>query len=315
MEWAEELIAAFRADALARGRSPRTLLNQAAQQRDFFRFCAAHEVARMAEVTLEVVETYQRDLAERISDRGRPLAPRTQRRMLQELRSFLGFLVRSGRLLVDPSRELDLGRPCSVLPELLSPREVRRLLTAPDPSTAMGVRDRAVLACLYETGMRLSELTGLRLDDVDFEAHTLTIRHGKGDADRTVPMGEVLRQALLAYVAAARDRLLDLERGRAEDPGTVFLSLMGRALAKPSVQQLVARYGRLAGLKKHVHPHLLRHACATHLVEAGADIRVVQELLGHRRLSTTERYVRMTLTNLKRVHRKNHPREKEAAGA
>lgn len=314
MDLEEEMIAEYREYWLAQRYASEGIDRRAGQVRDFFRFAQSRGVMRVAEITPEVVEAYERDLGERRTRAGAVLRPYTQRTVMEHLRAFLRHLVRVGRLLVDPTRDLILPPAPSRLPEVLSRREIRRLLDAPDLGTVLGVRDRALLACIYETGMRVTEVARLALVDVDFDARTITIRRGKGDKDRVVGMGNVLRKLLLGYLAQAREALLEFRAlgRRMIDPGAFFLSMRGRALSRYEIQERIACHGRKARIKKAVGPHVLRHTCATHLVEAGADVRVVQELLGHRSLATTERYTRMSLVHLRRIHGRSHPREKQA---
>ena len=312
----EELLTEYRNAWIAEGNSTRALLSRLSHLRDFFRFAAAAGVERVTQVSTELIESYRCDLAERRSLRGRPYSADTQRTAVVVLRAFLRRLVRTGRLFVDPTRSLGLPAAPSRLPDVLSRREMGRLLAAPDLATAIGLRDRAMVACLYETGVRVSELVGLAVADVDAEARTILVRYGKGRKDRVVAMGEVLGRMLAEYVREARPAFLELvtPRRKLADPGALFLSLRGRGITANSVEYAMTRLGRKARIRKRVTPHVLRHTCATHLVESGADVRVVQELLGHRSLGTTERYTRMALAYLKRGHRRRHPREREGRG-
>jgi len=262
----------------------------------------------------EVLEAFRKDLAERTSRRGGMLAIRTQQMQLRAVALFTRFLAASGRVLVDPARDLALPRAPKTLPEVLTRREIARLLAAPSSRSLRGRRDRALLGCLYETGLRISEAIRLAVADIDWGARTLAVRGGKGGQDRVVPIGPVLAALLLRYLDEVRSRILEraARKGPLADPGTLFLSGRGRAFEASTVQHLVGVHARAARLKKHVTPHTLRHTCATHLLESGADLRIVQELLGHRRLVSTERYTRTTLAFLKKVHRNSHPREREA---
>ncbi len=316
MEQAAELIEAFVHHGTARGWSPLTLRTRGFHVRRFLEWSRGRGVKRPSDVTPEVVEAYRRHLAERITTRGRTACARTQQGEISSVQAFGRFLVATRRLLLDPCRELELPRLPRTLPEVLTRREVCRLLAAPDPRGLRGRRDRALLACLYATGLRVSEASALGLGDVDADERTLTVRGGKGARDRVIPLGRRLLDLIVRYRDEVRPRLLAeaVAGGWTRPAETFFVSTRGSRLAPWAIERLMGRYVRAARLKKRVSPHTLRHTCATHLLEAGAELRVVQELLGHRRLGSTEHYTRMTLAHLKKVHRRNHPREREERG-
>ena len=284
------------------------------------------DVGDLGEVTPEVLSSYQTALLgmERkrpgkrkatepknaaapeapAADGGR-LSTATQHARLSALRSFFGFLAREGKLLVDPAASLVLPKKRRSLPRaLLTPKEALKLVESIDTKTPMGHRDRAVVEVLYATGIRNAELRGLTLADFDAEAGTLFVRAGKGGKDRMLPLGPLVTAIVSDYVQIARPKL-------AKRPGvtSLFVSNNGWPLWPASVVRIVDLSAKRAGIKKAVRPHRLRHACATHMLQGGADVRHIQRLLGHSSLSTTEIYTRVEIGDLKAVHKRFHPRE------
>lgn len=235
--------------------------------------------------------------------RGKGYSKSSVARKLIVLRSFYRFLIQEGEVSENP---IPSGRTLSIkvdrlLPHFLSSREVEGLLGAPDADTALGLRDRAILELLYSSGMRLSEMQGLELDHVDLARGQVRVL-GKGSKERMVLMGKPARKALLAYLEKGRPDLVS------RPSKALFLNRYGRRLSGRSVQKLVRRHALRANLPPGVHPHTLRHTFATHLVEGGADLRIVQELLGHASPATTQIYTHITRTEARRVYMKTHPR-------
>jgi len=239
------------------------------------------------------------------ADGGR-LSTSTQHARLSALRSFFGFLAREGKLLVDPAASLVLPKKRRSLPRsLLTPKEALRLVESIETKTPMGHRDRAVVEVLYATGIRNAELRGLTLADFDAEAGTLFVRAGKGGKDRMLPLGPVVTAIVSDYVQMARPKL-----AKRSGVTSLFVSNHGWPLWPASVVRIVDLSAKRAGIKKSVRPHRLRHACATHMLQGGADVRHIQRLLGHSSLSTTEVYTRVEIGDLKAVHKRFHPRER-----
>ncbi len=229
------------------------------------------------------------------------LSPRSQARALSAIRSLHGLLVREKLAPIDPTDEIDAPRPGRRLPQLLSHDEIEALLAAPDPRKAPGRRDRAMLELLYATGLRVSELVSLRLNDVDLETRMLVAR-GKGSTERVVPVGAPAAEALRAYLFGARDVLL---RGRRSKD--LFVTPRGGRMTRQGFAKLLARHARTAGIRRRVSPHKLRHSFATHLLEGGADLRAVQAMLGHADIATTQIYTHVDRERLKAVISR-HPR-------
>ena len=235
-----------------------------------------------------------------LADRG--LSPRSRARALAAVRGFLRFLAQRGLLADDPARTIRVRRPPVRLPRALGTADVGTLLAQPTEHERRGVRDRALLELLYACGLRVSEAIGLRGAQVDLVAGFVTVL-GKGGKERVVPLGRPARAALEAYLTTARPRLL---RGRPSP--FVFLGPGGRPLTRQAVWKLVRRRALAAGLGRRVSPHTLRHTFATHLLSGGADLRIVQTLLGHADIGTTQVYTHVAPARLREVHRKHHPR-------
>lgn len=230
------------------------------------------------------------------------LAPTSIRRAQSAVRTYFAFLVADGFLEHDPSDRLDSPRTSRTLPEVLDLADVERLLDAPDPSKPLYWRDRAALEFLYATGVRVSELCNLRLSAIDLDEGFATV-FGKGSKERFVPIGGPALRALSRYI---RDVRPSLDRG--QGAGMVFLNARGRPIRRESIWALVRDSARRAGITQKVSPHTLRHSFATHLVEGGADLAAVQELLGHADISTTQIYTHLDRRALRSLHRTYHPR-------
>jgi integrase/recombinase XerC len=221
-------------------------------------------------------------------------------RKIATLRSFYKFLAREGITEHNPVKTIRTPRQEKRLPKFLPPADVERLLAAPDGDDLLSLRDAAMLEVLYSTGMRVSELVGLNLEDIDPIAEVVHVR-GKGRRERLAPLG--------SYALRALNRYLDARAAAdVKDDEAVFLNRHGRRLAARSVRRKLAKYLAQVGLDPSVSPHTLRHSFATHMLERGADLRAVQELLGHRSLSTTQIYTHVTASRLKEIYESAHPR-------
>ncbi len=233
--------------------------------------------------------------------RRRGLKPSTVARRLAAVRSFYRFLVRERAVAADPTEDVTSPKRAERLPKVLTAEEVGRLLAQPDPRTPEGLRDRAMLELLYSCGLRVSELVGLDVGDVDLEAELVRVV-GKGDRERVVPLGSYAVRAVQAYLQLARPHLA----GRSP---ALFVGRSGGRLSRQWVWTLLRRYARQAGIPRAVTPHVLRHSFATHLLEGGADLRSVQELLGHASISTTQVYTHVARPHLAEVFDRSHPRD------
>ncbi len=258
-------------------------------------------LARMGVASWEAVgrAEIQAHLAE-LTRRG--ISPRSQARALSAIRALHRLLASERLVPLDAADEIDSPRPGRRLPSLLSHEEVDRLLAAPDPRSARGRRDRAMLELLYATGLRVSELVSLELNDVNLETRVLVAR-GKGNKERLVPIGAPAADAVKAYVATARE---PLSRGRRSRD--LFVTPRGGRMTRQGFGKLLDRWARAAGIGRKISPHKLRHSFATHLLEGGADLRAVQAMLGHADVSTTQIYTHVDRSHVKRLYERFHPR-------
>lgn len=239
-----------------------------------------------------------------LSDQG--FTESSQARKLAAIRMLFRHLVRQGRRADDPAALLSGPKFRRKLPQTLTPAEMDRLLTAPSGGDAYAVRDRAMLELFYSSGLRISELCGLTLQQVDLENNFVRV-FGKGSKERVVPLGGKAREALQTYLAAARPRLVKPRTG-----SELFLSERGKAISRKTLWVIVRNTARRAGIEKPVKPHLLRHSFATHLLGGGADLRAIQEMLGHASIGTTQIYTAVESSRLLDQHAKFHPRNQPA---
>jgi integrase/recombinase XerD len=285
----------------------------------FIDWCEERGVQRPDEVTRAMLERYRQHVfLYRTKTEGAPLSFQTQSRRLGTVRAFFQWMARQHHLLYNPASELELPRQQQTLPRhILSVAEVDQVLNACDVTepSGLGLRDRAMLEVLYSTGMRRGEAVALRVDDVDLNHGTAFVRLGKGGKDRVVPVGERACRWVEKYVFEVRPEYVE-----DVDEGTLFLAKHGQAMQAKQLSGIVRKAIEAASLErfKDTHPnaacHLLRHACATHMLENGADIRYIQALLGHASLSTTQVYTRVSIGQLKAVHEKTHPARLQGRG-
>jgi integrase/recombinase XerD len=274
-----------------RGLSPLTV---AAYRRDLAQFAAV--AGRSWRSDPEPVRDFVNAL------RGEGRQPSTQARKVAAIRSFYGFALREELADRDVAALLDAPRAGSYLPDVLSAEAVASILDVPPADDAVGIRDRAILELLYGCGLRVSELTGLDTDRLDLPGLQVRVI-GKGNRERRVPMGEEARERVHRYLAGPRQSWT-----AARPVPAVFVSQRGARLARESVWRLVRRWAAAAGVEARVTPHTFRHSFATHLLEGGADLRVVQTLLGHASISTTQLYTHLTGERLREVYARAHPR-------
>lgn len=281
---------------LERGHSDAT---RAAYRNDVTRL-AAWALSRSVRDPRHLTAGHLRDFVYHLKDLG--LAPSSIRRNVAGVRTWLAFLVGEGVLAADPSDRLELPRRWRTLPEVLSPSEVERLLAAPGQDDAMYYRDRAMLELAYGAGLRVSEWITVAVKDVHLEEHLVRI-FGKGGKERLVPFGRSALSAIVIYLRELRPRL---ERGQGK--GILFLNARGTPLSRMGAWKILRKHVQAAGIDRAVSPHTLRHSFATHLLEGGADLRAVQEMLGHADVSTTQVYTHVDREYLRSVHKQFHPR-------
>ncbi len=283
---------------MEKGASPYTLRNYGSEIGQFAAFLEARDITSWDAVTPRLLEEWLGELARA------GIAPASVSRRLYEVRAFFHFLARRGYLEENPLASVKGPKLGRRLPRYLTVDEVFALLRAADGDSPFALRDRAILELLYGSGIRLGELVALNVDDVDLERRELWVREGKGGEERIALFGRVAAAVLRTYLSQGRPALVNPDR----PTPALFLNRYGGRLSRVSVTNIVHRYARLAGIRKEVTPHMLRHSFATHLMEGGADVRVVQELLGHKSPQTTQIYTHVSQEHLKRVYDRYHPR-------
>ena len=257
----------------------------------------------LAEKQISLKDANERDLAEMMRAIAVSLAESSLARMMSALRNFYRWLLDTGEITVSPLANLEIPRVPFRLPEIVSFEEVSRLIGAIDVSTRNGLRDRALIELLYGSGLRVSEAVGLDLDDLLVDEGLVRVT-GKGQKVRVVPITHYAAEFLDRYIIGGfRTTALGSKRSSA-----VFISSRGSRISRQAVWQSVRKYASIAQIRVSIHPHTLRHSCATHMVNGGADIRVVQELLGHASLATTQIYTHVTPARLASVYLNSHPR-------
>jgi integrase/recombinase XerD len=289
--------------AVERGLSENTLAAYRRDLRRYVRFLRHRDVDAPGAVDEGTIRSFVASLS--ASTHGPDDAPyraASVARTLSAVRSFHRFLLREGVTDRDPAAAVPQPRLPRPLPRPLPVEDVRRLLETPDTGSPAGVRDAAILELLYGSGLRISELTGMDVDDLDLEEGSLRVL-GKGGKEREVPLGSFGRDAVGAYLSRGRPAL-----ATSTSRGALFLNARGGRLSRQSCARLLGRYVRLAGIDRRVTLHTLRHSFATHLLEGGADVRVVQELLGHASVATTQIYTLVTARHLREVYEESHPR-------
>lgn len=281
---------------MERGLSENTLTAYRHDLIGYTRWLKAQQNNDLTVVGRDQIQSY---LAYRVTAKA---SPRSTARLLSTLRRFYAWLRRENRISEDPTALIEapkLGRP---LPKTLTESEVEALLAAPDTETLLGLRDRAMLEVLYATGLRVSELVSLTVTQVNLQQGVIRVT-GKGNKERLVPLGDEAVSWLERYIGAGRNTLLN---GQTVD--TLFVTQRRDAMSRQAFWYMIKRHAQKAGIDKVLSPHTLRHAFATHLLNHGADLRVVQMLLGHSDLSTTQIYTHVARARLKDLHARHHPR-------
>jgi integrase/recombinase XerD len=293
---------------ISRGLSKNTYRIREWSLRHFVHWCEERNVYRLDELTLKILEAYQLWLIDApLGKKEEKQQPQTIRTRLLDLRLLFRFCLRHNLLFENPLSGLDLGKwKGHALPECLTEQEVADILSYPDTKTTLGIRDRAVLETLYSTGIRRQELLNLTLEDIDESQGILRILNGKGGKDRLVPIGRRALKWIDRYLVEARPLLVKLP------VPTLFLNLYGYPLGPSSVEKVIREAKQAFKIDKWGAAHLFRHSCATHMLKRGADLRVIQEILGHSDIETTLIYTHLDIEHLKQVHQQTHPAEIDA---
>jgi integrase/recombinase XerD len=282
--------------AVERGLADNTRVAYRTDLAQFMGFLQRREINHMNRVQAQHVREHL------LSQRKRGLSTRSLSRQLAAIRMFCRFLVREKLLPSDVTQTIDSPKLWRLLPHTLSYDEVERLLDVPQPNTKLGLRDKAMFELIYASGLRVSEAASLKLSDTNLEAGFLRVL-GKGSKERIVPVGKLAVGWLNRYLQQGRPAF-----AQADTTGEVFLSTRGRPLSRKTIWHLIKKYSRAAGIDKNITPHTLRHSFATHLLENGGDLRVIQEMLGHVNIATTQIYTHIDQRRLKETHYRFHPR-------
>jgi integrase/recombinase XerD len=273
----------------------------------FIAWLEAQGTTEIGGVTKDHVQDYQTHLYETVNSRGEPNSVFHQNNTLKAIKGLFRYLAEQNYLVSDPSRDVSYARTPKRLPRsILTGPEAKKVIHAPNTKTATGYRDRTIIEVFYSTGIRRNELINLELSDVDYHEGFVRINSGKGNKDRVVPIGKIACRYIENYVKGVRPMLV-------KDPtdNHLFLTINGTKISENRVWQLVKTYSKKTKIKKNITTHTFRHTCATLMLKNKANIRHIQELLGHSSLDSTQVYTSVTITDLKEVHSKCHPREKD----
>ena len=282
--------------SIEKGLSKNTLL---AYERDLKRYAGCLNKAKVT--SLDAV-TRKEIMDFLLKERDRGLTPSSVSRALVAIRLWHRFLAQEGKIREDVTDALEAPKLWKHLPECLSIAEVETLLKEPNARRPQGIRDQAVLELMYATGLRATEVTSLKIGHLNFELGYIRVI-GKGEKERIVPVGKAAKKSVQRYLKQVRTKWVKRTAG-----DILFVSRLGKRMSRQTVWGILKKYARQARLKKKTYPHILRHSFATHLLENGADLRVVQELLGHSDISTTQIYTHVEKSRLKGIHQKFHPR-------
>lgn len=282
---------------LERGLSKATIQAYLKDLDDFFTFCQSAHCSKPEQLTRDLIVDYLEQLGER------DLTPATICRRLVAIKIFYRYLVAEKFVAKDITDVMDSPRLWKKLPEYLNLAEIEALLHHFEGQDPLNFRNKLIIELMYSCGLRVSELCNLKVDRVRFDEKLLRV-HGKGDKERLVPFGHTAEQLLLQYLQKIRPQLIKAEK----EPVWLFLSTNGRKLTRERIWQVITDAAKLCGIKKPVHPHTLRHSFATHLLHNGADLRIIQELLGHADISTTQIYTHVDEEKMLSAHRQFHPR-------
>lgn len=282
--------------SVERGLARNTIISYREDLNSYMDFLESNAVASLSATTKNDIINFM------VRQKEKGISVNSVARRLAAIKSFYRFLVRERILKNDPTSLVDSPKLWKKVPETLSINEVELLLSEPDLKDIRGIRDRAILETLYATGMRVSEAAGLKSADVNFDIGFLRCI-GKGSKERVIPLGKKAISSIRKYQTASRPKLL-----KKKESDYLFVNRFGSRISRQSLWKIIKRYARQAGIKKEIKPHILRHSFATHLLEKGADLRSVQEMLGHSNISTTQIYTHINKDRLRTIHRTFHPR-------
>ena len=269
----------------------------------FIQWCDERSLEKPQDITRQIIERYRRHLYYYRKSNGQPLSFSTQRRRLEPIKSFFKWLTRENFILYNPASELEMPRPTKRLPQhILSPQEIDTIMNQSLVDGVLGLRNRAIIETLYSTGIRRMEAVNLKLYDVDLINGSLMVRQGKGNRDRMVPIGKRACAWIEKYLNELRPELVT-----GQDDGILFLTEYGEPMINNRMSDTIKKIIKASGIDKPGACHLFRHAMATHMLENGADIRIIQMILGHAKLTNTEIYTQVSIGKLKEIHQATHP--------
>jgi integrase/recombinase XerD len=282
----------------ARGYAHATIESYTRNIGQFGRYLQQRDLDSLKKVTPEVIDQYRQTVM------GQSIAAESKALKIRPVKRLFEYLADNHRLLVNPTEGIvEISRKHRRIGTVLTVEEAKRLLAQPDLSCKIGVRNQAIMAVLYATGIRRNELLSLKTDDADLKENALYIRKGKGGKERVVPMGKNAAKHLAVYLGKVRPVYIC----KRSDERALFVNRFGRRLSGGSIQAFLTKYRLAAAIAKPVSPHTLRRSCATHLLQQGADIRYIQQLLGHKHLSTTQMYTKVAPMDVKATHDRTHP--------
>lgn len=279
-----------------RGMANNTISSYKRDLGKFFGYLKAQKIDSVEDVSRQMITSFM------LSERDKNMSPNSVSRELACIKSFFKFLVKENKIKEDVANIIESPKLWKKLPSTLSIDEVESLLRGPNIRDWLGIRDRSCLELMYATGMRVSEIVSLKMNDLNMEIGFVKCI-GKGSKERIIPFGKKARESILRYMDKSRPRFL-----KNMTSNILFLTRRGRPMSRQTFWKIIKKYARSAGIRKRITPHSLRHSFATHILERGADLRVVQEMLGHSDISTTQIYTHVTKDRLKSIHQKFHPR-------
>ena len=292
-----------------KGYSGSTLVSKRYCLAMFLTYLRQSKLTDIEDVNERHIRGYVRQRYYHMNAKGKQNIPETRNNEIEVVKQIFSFLTAKAHLSKDPSKMVEyIKEPkCQIPKDIMTRRELERLFRQPDMGTLLGYRDRVCMELLYGTGMRRRELTGLDVEDINPKDQLIHIRKGKGQTDRMVPVGDIASQYVGHYIRYIRPKLMT----RKQKESALILNERGGRLHYQAMGQRIRRYIRQCTFKKHITMHSFRHTCATHLIQRGMPVRQVQELLGHKQLDTTIRYLQLSIKDLQREYRKSHPRERE----
>jgi len=282
--------------SVERGLANNTLSSYRGDLARFFEYLKSRHIASIQKISRQTVNSFM------LSEKDRGLSANSISRELACIKSFLKFLLRENKVKEDVTSVIESPKLWKKLPSTLTLNEVDSLLKSPNVRDFMGARDKASLELMYATGMRVSELINLKMNDLNMDVGFVKCL-GKGSKERIIPFGRKAKESIVRYLGKARPAFL-----KKKVSNFLFLTRLGKPMSRQAFWKTIKKYARLSGIKKDIAPHSLRHSFATHILERGADLRIVQEMLGHSDISTTQIYTHVNKDRLKSIHQKFHPR-------